>query len=151
MPESTIKTVVAICSCTPDLAVAIPNNTYLKVNGFSPDIMKDDGGIDAAEQPTKAGIESAIKKLVADTKSGDVVFLYFSGHCRQRNDLGFDESLCLCFRTGDGKDEGICPSDNGIILDDELNDRIVKGLEKRNDITNVRVIAVVRVSVSYVC
>jgi len=100
--------------------------------------MKDDG-TDAAKQPTKAGIEAAIKKLVADTQSGDVIFLFFAGHCEvETASEGGDET----------HDQGICPSDNGLILDDQLNEWILKDLEKRNDITNVRVYAMVRISVS---
>lgn len=85
------------------------------------------------EQATYQGITSSIKKLIAETKKGDVVFIHFSCHGQPVEDgllgrLPKDEK--------DGYDEAIVPIDAGRVyspngykgdkhlIDDELNSYI---------------------------
>jgi len=68
---------------------------------------------DAACQPTRANIIRALKWLVADARPNDSLFLHFSGHGGQTEDLDGDEE--------DGLDETIYPVDfkqAGFIVDD---------------------------------
>ena len=60
------------------------------------------------EQATYQGITSSIKKLIAETKKGDVVFIHFSCHGQPVEDgliKGFPKD------EGDGYDEAIVPID----------------------------------------
>lgn len=73
--------------------------------------------------PTKKNIQEALKWLVKGCKSGDSLVFYFSGHGIRQPDFYDDER--------DGFDETICPVDfktAGMILDNEINDTIVKPL-----------------------
>ena len=73
--------------------------------------------------PTRAAILQAYRHVVAVSKPGDSIFLHYSGHGTKVKDLNGDED--------DGYDEAIMPVDykkSGIIIDDELNDLIVKRL-----------------------
>lgn len=77
------------------------------------------------EKATASNIRKELASFVGDTKSGDVVYLHFSGHGQPVEDLDGDEE--------DGWDEALIPHDakkkpeKGIyegenhILDDELN------------------------------
>lgn len=77
------------------------------------------------EKATASNIRKELASFVGDTKSGDVVYLHFSGHGQPVEDLDGDEA--------DGWDEALIPYDaqkkpeKGIyegenhILDDELN------------------------------
>lgn len=82
------------------------------------------------EQSTYQGITSSIKKLIAETKKGDVVFIHFSCHGQPVEDgllKGFPKD------EKDGYDEAIVPIDAGRVyspngykgekhlIDDELN------------------------------
>jgi hypothetical protein len=61
--------------------------------------------------------------LVEGCDAGDSLVFHFSGHGRQRKDDNGDEV--------DGRDEELCPVDykkSGSILDDDINDAIVKPL-----------------------
>lgn len=57
----------------------------------------------ANRQATKAGIVSAFKRLMAECKAGDVVYIHFSGHGQQMTDVNGDEQ--------DGWDEAWIPYD----------------------------------------
>lgn len=73
--------------------------------------------------PTRAAIIAAYKKVVSQSQAGDAIFLHYSGHGTKVKDVSGDED--------DGYDEALVPLDfkhAGIILDDELNDIIVKAL-----------------------
>ncbi|KAM7478981.1 hypothetical protein LguiA_027194 [Lonicera macranthoides] len=75
--------------------------------------------------PTKKNIQAALKWLVKDCQSGDSLVFYFSGHGLRQPDFYQDEH--------DGFDETICPVDfktEGMILDNEINDTIVRPLKK---------------------
>jgi len=89
---------------------------YLKeVQGFKDEnitILMDDG---MHKPPTKSAIISAFKRLVKQTKEGDVVFCHYSGHGGRLPDDNGDED--------DGYDETLIPLDfqkSGHIRDDDL-------------------------------
>jgi hypothetical protein len=76
-------------------------------------------------QATRQGILDALKALVARTGPDDIVYIHYSGHGSQVEDLNGDEA--------DGADETICPRDArtpGIpdITDDEI-DAIISGFK----------------------
>jgi hypothetical protein len=74
-------------------------------------------------QPTHANIIRAMQWLVKDAQPNDALFLHFSGHGGQTEDLDGDEE--------DGNDEVIYPVDfkqNGHIVDDEIHFTVVKPL-----------------------
>lgn len=70
-------------------------------------------------KPTKKNIISSIISLVQSTKPDDTLFIHYSGHGYFTRNYGDDYEI-------DGKDEFICPLDNTSILDDELNNILVK-------------------------
>jgi len=75
-------------------------------------ILMDDG---VHKSPTKSAILSAYKRLVKESKSGDVVFCHYSGHGGRLVDDNGDEE--------DGYDETLIPVDfkqSGQIRDDDL-------------------------------
>ena len=77
-------------------------NKYLtEVQGFRKEnvtILMDDG---RHKPPTKAAIMNAFKRVVKESKDGDVVFCHYSGHGgRLRDDNGDEE---------DGFDETLIP------------------------------------------
>ncbi len=89
---------------------------YLQeVQGFRNEnitILMDDG---MHKPPTKSAIISAFKRLVKQTKEGDVVFCHYSGHGGRLPDDNGDED--------DGYDETLIPLDfkkSGQIRDDDL-------------------------------
>jgi len=87
-------------------------------------IMTDDAE-DESLIPTKKNIINAMKWLVGGAKEGDSLFFHYSGHGLSFTDKNGDEI--------DGLDESILPIDyevNGVILDDEIHDLIVKPLPK---------------------
>lgn len=77
------------------------------------------------KQATKAGIVAAFKKLTANCKSGDIIYIHFSGHGQQVTDVNGDEE--------DGWDEAWIPYDAYMrydekrykgekhLIDDEVN------------------------------
>lgn len=74
-------------------------------------------------RPTRANIIRACHWLVEGARPNDSLFLHFSGHGGQTEDLDGDEE--------DGLDETIYPVDfktAGMIVDDELHDILVKPL-----------------------
>ncbi|KAK1287727.1 Metacaspase-1 [Acorus calamus] len=73
--------------------------------------------------PTKMNMQAAMRWLVHDSQAGDSLVFHFSGHGSQRRDVMGDEI--------DGYDETLCPLDyetEGMLVDDEINDTIVKPL-----------------------
>lgn len=75
-------------------------------------------------QPTKHNIINAMQWLVKDAQPNDALFLHFSGHGGQTEDLDGDEE--------DGHDEVIYPVDfkqAGHIVDDEIHFHVVKPLQ----------------------
>jgi metacaspase-1 len=97
---------------------------YLLSNGFEISLLIDQditGSYNGC--PTKSNILSEMKKLVARATAGDMLYIHFSGHGTQINDVTNDES--------DIMDEAICPVDyttEGIIVDDELHEILVTNL-----------------------
>lgn len=64
--------------------------------------------------------------LVANVRPGDSLVFHFSGHGSQKVDDGGSDEL-------DGFDETLCPLDyeiNGMILDDEINETIVRPIPR---------------------
>jgi len=98
---------------------------YIKnVHEFEDDnitVLLDD---DEHEAPTKENMLAAYKKIVQESSKGDAIFLHYSGHgTKIRDDDRSEED--------DGYDEALVPVDydsNGLILDDDLYDIVVKGL-----------------------
>jgi hypothetical protein len=87
-------------------------------------IMTDDSK-DETLIPTRKNIINAMKWLVKDAKPNDSLFFHYSGHGLSIKDRDGDEI--------DGMDESILPLDyeeNGVILDDLINDIMIKPLPK---------------------
>ncbi|KAK6071567.1 caspase domain-containing protein [Seiridium cupressi] len=85
-------------------------------------ILTDDQS-DPVRQPTKANIIRAMGWLVQGARPNDSLFLHFSGHGGQTEDLDGDED--------DGYDEVIYPVDfrvAGHIVDDDIHNMVVKPL-----------------------
>lgn len=85
-------------------------------------ILTDDQS-DPVRQPTKANIIRAMGWLVSGAQPNDSLFLHYSGHGGQTEDLDGDED--------DGYDEVIYPVDfkvAGHIVDDDIHDMVVKPL-----------------------
>jgi len=75
-------------------------------------VLLDDG---VHIDPSRSNILDAYKKIVRESKAGDVAFLHYSGHGGKVRDRNGDES--------DGHDETLIPVDyqrNGQIVDDDL-------------------------------
>lgn len=81
---------------------------------------RDDWDHKLADCPTRANVLAALNKLVAESASGDTLFVHYSGHGSHTKDKNGDEK--------DGEDEMICTVDDSEILDDELNEILVKKL-----------------------
>lgn len=109
---------------------------YLKVCGFSDfTILKDsrsDPSFLSPTAPTKTNILKNMKDAIAKTKSGDVLYVHYSGHGSQLADARVGATK----DEKDGKDECICPvdysvlqdTDSGFIRDDDLHRILVKSL-----------------------
>jgi len=85
-------------------------------------IMTDDAE-DEKLIPTRENIINSMKWLTAGAKAGDSLLFHYSGHGLSVEDKDGDEI--------DGLDESILPLDyeeNGVILDDEIHDIMVKPL-----------------------
>ncbi|KAA8545613.1 hypothetical protein F0562_020397 [Nyssa sinensis] len=75
--------------------------------------------------PTKHNIRVALRWLLQGCQAGDSLVFHYSGHGSKVRDTNGDEI--------DGFDESLCPVDfetEGKILDDEINDIIVKPLPR---------------------
>ena len=75
-----------------------------------------------SKKPTKANILDEIKVLLNNSKSGDKLFLAFSGHGTTMKDIAGDEK--------DGLDELFVPIDFNCISDDEIKLLINNNLKK---------------------
>ena len=80
------------------------------------------------EEATRAGILSALEQVVSTSRPQDIIYIHFSGHGSQVEDLNGDEE--------DGLDETIVPQDGRTgdirdIVDDEL-DEIMSRLRARS-------------------
>jgi len=78
---------------------------------------------DPYRRPTKYNMRLALSWLVQGCQPGDSLVFHFSGHGSQQKDQNGDEL--------DGYDETLCPTDfetQGMIVDDEINEIIVKPL-----------------------
>jgi len=106
---------------------------YLKGIGFTQFAVLKDTKSDTAHAlancPTRDNILSVLKRAVADSNPGDTLYVHYSGHGTHIDDKNGDEK--------DGQDECICPVDfdyskenYGFIIDDELNEILVKNLKK---------------------
>ncbi|KAK3335222.1 Metacaspase-1A [Cercophora scortea] len=87
-------------------------------------IILTDDQRDPVMQPTKANILRAMQWLVSGAQPNDSLFLHYSGHGGQTDDLDGDEE--------DGHDEVIYPVDYetaGHIVDDEIHFTVVKPLQ----------------------
>ncbi|XP_022762414.1 metacaspase-3-like isoform X1 [Durio zibethinus] len=95
--------------------------------GFPNDsiLMLTEDETDPFKIPTKQNIRKALRWLVYGCQSGDSLVFHFSGHGTRQIDYNQDEV--------DGYDEALCPLDHeteGIIIDDEINDTIVRPLPR---------------------
>mmetsp|Transcript_44213 Transcript_44213/g.71077 ORF Transcript_44213/g.71077 Transcript_44213/m.71077 type:complete len:399 (+) Transcript_44213:106-1302(+) len=83
-------------------------------------VLMDDGD-KATDDPTKKNILSALKWLVKDAAPGDSLFMHFSGHGSEVDDINGDEAS--------GKDQTMVPMDfdgkNGHIIDDVIYSEVV--------------------------
>ncbi|KAG4212855.1 hypothetical protein ERO13_A01G014900v2 [Gossypium hirsutum] len=102
---------------------------YLLVEtlGFPNDsiLMLTENEREPSKIPTKQNIRKALKWLVYGCQPGDSLVFHFSGHGTRQKDYNHDEV--------DGFDEALCPLDHeteGNIIDDEINDTIVKPLTR---------------------
>jgi metacaspase-1 len=84
---------------------------------------------DQHNKPTKSHILENVQKCVASTKSGDELFIHYSGHGTQVACTSGDESSNA---DTPGQDDAICPcdfykfkDDTGFIVDDELKEILV--------------------------
>lgn len=106
------------------------NNLLVSLYNYTSDnitILSDDQ--QGLNLPTRQNIIDNMNKYVALTKSGDELFIHYSGHGTQVADLNGDEA-----NNPDtpGKDDALCPCDfddysgnSGFILDDVLKEIIV--------------------------
>jgi hypothetical protein len=86
-------------------------------------ILTDDNPANSPLYPTKANMIRAMQWLVAGAQPNDALFLHYSGHGGQTEDIDGDEE--------DGYDEVIYPVDfkqAGHIVDDEIHFHVVKPL-----------------------
>jgi hypothetical protein len=80
---------------------------------------------DPTRVPTRENLLRALRWLVEGSRGGDSLVFHFSGHGVQKLDMNDDEV--------DGYNEALCPMDferSGKILDDEINEIIVRPLGK---------------------
>ena len=96
----------------------------MNVHGFEEEnitVLMDDG---EHPEPTAENMIAAYKKVIAESESGDAIFLHYSGHGTKLRDDDHGEEA-------DGYDEALCPLDYqeaGMIRDDDLYDILVKGM-----------------------
>ena len=70
---------------------------------------------DTYTRPTGKNIKDALRKYVAMSEAGDVLFFQFSGHGVQVPD---DDAV----EEADRQDEAICPTDMNLIIDDDMRE-----------------------------
>ena len=77
--------------------------------------------------PTRANMIAAFKWLIEGCKPNDSLFFHYSGHGGSQKDVSPEND------EADGKDETLIPVDyqqNGVIVDDEIHELLVKPLPK---------------------
>ena len=87
----------------------------LQHTGFTVEILKN-------EEATRQNIVERIQDLIVKSHAGDVLVLQYSGHGTTIDDLDGDE-LEEAKRTGETKDEALCPvdfRDGELLIDDDL-------------------------------
>ncbi len=96
-------------------------------------VMLDDAGKNPLK-PTKVNILKYIDQVVSKTEKGDTLFMHYSGHGSQVDDLNGDEKTNI---EAPNQDDVLCPCDyasyegsEGFILDDYLKANIVNKLPK---------------------
>lgn len=93
-------------------------NNLLSTNGFKNiQILTDDNN----NKPTRDNIINQFTKLLTNTKSGDTIFLSYSGHGSTTLDKNNEEKT--------GKDQMLVPCDFNYIVDDDLKKIIDKNLK----------------------
>ncbi|KAG6557867.1 hypothetical protein Mapa_000635 [Marchantia paleacea] len=105
-------TTAALSGCVND--VTRMYNLLLEKYGFEEEnikLMTDTD--DDNDMPTGANIKAWLKKFVAESEEGDVLYLHFSGHGTQVPAESGDHE-------DDGLDEAICPTDLNILTDDDF-------------------------------
>lgn len=100
------NTSYALTGCIDD---ANKMKTMLADHGFSDIVLLTDV---TAVKPTKANILAAFKQLLTDSRSGDLLCVYYSGHGSNRPDTNGDET--------DRMDEMLVSIDGLAVMDDEL-------------------------------
>ncbi|KAH9164042.1 caspase domain-containing protein [Lactarius sanguifluus] len=83
-------------------------------------VLKDDPALPAHLQPTRENILRELRNLVADAASGDRFTFLYSGHSNQQRSKDLNEE--------DFQDEYLITIDDDIVVDNELNDILVKPL-----------------------
>ncbi|KAI3497442.1 hypothetical protein L1887_40044 [Cichorium endivia] len=100
------------------LVLLLPDGWNSKI-----DMVNEFAEMESHPYPTKRNMQEALRWLVKDNQDGDSLVFYFSGHgLNQPNPSEYD-----------GFNETICPIDYmtaGMIIDDEINDTIVRPLKK---------------------
>lgn len=94
------------------------NNLLLKYNFQSTTVMTDN----TTKKPTKYNILSEFENMLINSNSGDILFLFYSGHGSYAIDIDSNEKT--------GYDQMIVPIDLKPIVDDELKNIINKYLKK---------------------
>lgn len=100
-------TTAALSGCVND--VTRMYNLLLEKYGFEEEnikLMTDTE--DDNDMPTGANIKTWLKKFIAESEEGDVLYLHFSGHGTQVPAESGDHE-------DDGLDEAICPTDLNIL------------------------------------
>ena len=86
-------------------------------------VLMDAENTPESERPTKENIKAGIEWLVDEAIAGDSLLFYYSGHgsrvpnTNDREKDGYDEALCL-----------VDMDQNGLLVDDELNEILVQPL-----------------------
>jgi hypothetical protein len=90
--------------------------TYLsnRYPNCSTQVLTDLSGV----KPNKTNIMNSLNWLISGVRSGDKIYLHYSGHGTMVRDTNKDET--------DGYDEAIVSSNKEIIIDDYLNNNFVK-------------------------
>jgi len=83
-------------------------------------VLKDDHAFEDHLQPTRENILRELRSLVADAAAGDRFTFLFTGHSNQQPSKDLNEEDFL--------DEYLITIDDEIIIDNELNDILVKPL-----------------------
>lgn len=102
--------------------------THFNYNKDHIHILTDDH--DCSLKPTKENIMLTLSHLVELTKPGDTLFMSFSCHGGQIDDVDDDEKNNFDTR---GQDDVICPLDfqtHGYIVDDDLKKEVINKLPK---------------------